>query len=72
MSEIHDVVSDLSVELLASVEPDDATRFLLTTVPLRNVEVIGEYLGICDAAAIRPDSESICHARLASIQTMIE
>ena len=58
-------VEGLAEELMSSVDSgNNLERFLLTTVPLRNVGVIGEYIGVCDAERIDSDSGSVCEATL--------
>lgn len=62
------VVYALSEHLAHSVGAiNDHERFLLTSVPLRNVDEVAEYLGVCDADLVDPDSRSVCHARLGTM-----
>ena len=61
----ENVVRMLSDPLVGFVN-DEADRFLLTAIPLRNVDEIVEYLGECNVNLITTDIRSVCQARLAS------
>jgi hypothetical protein len=62
---VTEKVEVLAQQLMSTVDSDNGVeKFLLTTVPLRNVGVIGEYIGVCDVAKIDPASGSVCQASL--------
>ena len=61
------VIDTLSEHLAKSVSTvSDDVGFLLTTIPLRNVDVIGEYIGVCNTEENAREPGSICYARLDS------
>ncbi|MDE0694387.1 MAG: hypothetical protein OXH76_00955 [Boseongicola sp.] len=62
---VNEAVDTLSAELMSYVDNENGfEKFLLTTVPLRNVGVIGEYIGVCDVQKIHAASGSVCQTTL--------
>jgi len=57
-----DVVRMMSDPLVDFIN-DEGNRFLLATIPLRNVDEIVEYLGECDVNSTATDTRSVCQVR---------